>query len=61
MPRYEYECENGHKTVITRKFSEEIPRLLGPSGHGTYAEVFSSRACDKPLKRIYSTFSFTMS
>ena len=54
MPRYEYECGNGHKVVVKFPYAENLPPKE------LYCGGMNS-SCEKQLKRIYSTFSFTMS
>ncbi len=69
MPRYEYECENGHKAIITRTFGdtpgqeERCPYSSEglPPVDGTVLPDSAEGFCPKPLKRIYSPFTFTMS
>lgn len=59
MPRYEYECENGHKELIKFSFTKEgPPRELPCMRHIPACGIGVS--CGKMLKRKYSTFSFTM-
>ena len=54
MPRYEYECENGHKTLVRFPFGDNLPP------NELFCGALNS-TCWKMLKRQYSTFSFTMS
>ena len=67
MPRFEYECSNGHKTEITVKWSAGNPPnqvscdrnvrgTLNADGYGENPFV-----CDSYGKRIYSTFIIKMS
>lgn len=74
MPRYEYECGNGHKTVVHQKMVDEHPEELSYCaravwGDGeTYTPVLPAGPllmapegyipCPKNPRRIYSTFSF---
>ena len=75
MPRYEipqklavceYECENGHKTLVKVSFDDGPPvaerlwcgfvyGIIGDGREDAFADL-----CEEPTKRRYSTFSFTM-
>lgn len=60
MPRYEYECSNGHKALLKFPFAENLP----PSElycNGQKWQVGERPMCGKMLKRQYSTFIFKMS
>ncbi len=76
MPRYEYECENGHCTLYFRKFTQYVPTNMNcseivPMPENSvirksrpeivkYLEDNLPLECGAWAKRIYSTFSFRM-
>ena len=56
MPNYEYECINGHRSEIKRRFSEYRPYAVPCERHKLHGEA----ACFEIAERIYSTFTFSM-
>ncbi len=66
MPRYEYECPNGHRREVVFSFAAGPPPTEmwehchvithAPSNN----DLLDDELCQKPLKRVYSVFSFRM-
>ena len=63
MPRYEYQCANGHKDTFTFPTRVSIPvELSARCSVVTHApsndDPLDTGLCEEVRKRVYSTFSF---